>query len=164
MLTSNGHEKRQSEESVTLNTAHTGQTHRGETHRGHHCRPHSGRPDCVVRPEGFMEPCLLLLLTESTSYGYDLISRLQEFGFGDNQDPGMVYRQLRKLERREMIESQWDTSGAGPARRVYRMTADGHELLSVWIRTIRANIDVLSRFLERYARTGPQQEYGNKDT
>lgn len=97
-----------------------------------------------------MEPCLLLLLSERTSYGYDLISRLQEFGFGENQDPGMVYRHLRRLERRGMIESRWDTSGAGPARRVYRMTDDGSELLAVWTETIRLNIGILSGFLNRY--------------
>ena len=96
-----------------------------------------GHQKKMVRPERFMEPCLLLLLTENVTYGYDLISRLKEFGFGDNQDPGMVYRYLRRLEKRGMIESKWDTTGTGPARRMYKVTADGNELLSVWTETIR---------------------------
>ena len=120
-----------------------------EVHKKHH-HWHQERPDNVARPEGFMEPCLLLLLSESASYGYALIARIQEFGFGQNQDPGMVYRQLRRLERRQMIESEWDTSGPGPARRVYRMTDDGNELLAVWSKTIEQNIHMLSEFLERY--------------
>jgi poly-beta-hydroxybutyrate-responsive repressor len=97
-----------------------------------------------------MEACLLLLLSEQESYGYELIPRLEEFGFGDNQDPGMVYRYLRRLEKRGMIESQWDTSGTGAARRVYAMTPDGYDLLSVWAETIRLNIGILSRFMDRY--------------
>ncbi|HHY11529.1 MAG TPA: PadR family transcriptional regulator [Firmicutes bacterium] len=127
-----------------------GERHKDDKHRGHHGWHRPGHAEWVVRPEGFMEPCLLLLLTENVTYGYDLISRLKEFGFGDNQDPGMVYRYLRRLEKRGMIESRWDTTGTGPARRMYRVTADGDELLSVWAETIKLNIRVLQQFLERY--------------
>ncbi|MGI6621312.1 MAG: helix-turn-helix transcriptional regulator [Bacillota bacterium] len=129
---------------------HNGHMHKDWRHKDHHGCHRRGHGEHVVRPERFMEPCLLLLLTENVSYGYDLISRLREFGFGDNQDPGMVYRYLRRLEKRGMIESKWDTTGTGPARRMYKVTADGDELLSVWAETIRSNIAVLQQFLERY--------------
>jgi PadR family transcriptional regulator PadR len=146
--------------------------HRGGSHRDGKPKEHYGwhrheHAENVVRPERFMEPCLLLLLTENVSYGYDLISRLKEFGFGDNQDPGMVYRYLRRLEKRGMIESKWDTTGTGPARRMYKVTADGNELLSVWTETIRLNIEVLQQFLVRYRKatqaTGAQTESGDED-
>ncbi len=120
-----------------------------QKHRHHHWHRHE-RPEGVMRPEGFLEPCLLLLLTENATYGYNLISHLKEFGFGEGQDPGMVYRYLRRLEKRGMIESNWDTSGTGPARRVYKVTNDGSELLSVWIETVKLNISLLKQFLNRY--------------
>ena len=104
------------------------------------------------RVERFIEPCLLLLLLEKPAHGYDLISRLQDFGFREDQDPGMVYRNLRRLEEQGMIASAWDTSGAGPAKRLYQVTAEGRELLRAWAETISLNITTLRSFLERLSR------------
>ncbi|HOB30833.1 MAG TPA: helix-turn-helix transcriptional regulator [Bacillota bacterium] len=123
---------------------------REDRHQWHHDKASEG----VVKPEGFLEACLLLLLSEEDSYGYELIARLQDFGFSDNQDPGTVYRYLRKLEKRGMIASEWDTSGTGPARRVYSMTPDGYDLLAAWAEIVRINMDILSRFLKRYEELG----------
>jgi len=106
------------------------------------------------RMERFIEPCLLLLLLEKPSHGYDLISRLRDFGFGDNQDPGMVYRNLRRLEEQGMIRSEWDTSGSGPARRFYEVTPEGKELVKAWAETINLNIATLKSFVERFGRLG----------
>jgi len=97
----------------------------------------------------FMEPCLILLLLEKPSHGYELISRLQDFGFKDNQDPGMVYRALRRLEKQGVIRSHWDTLSSGPARRSYEVTYEGREALMAWIEKICANIKVLKSFLSR---------------
>ncbi|NPV53200.1 MAG: PadR family transcriptional regulator [Firmicutes bacterium] len=59
------------------------------------------------RIERFMAPCLLLLLLEKPAHGYDLMERLKELGFdGENQDPGMVYRNLRRLEEEGMVRSE----------------------------------------------------------
>lgn len=132
------------------NEKYGGEKRQDTKQKGHHDWHRSDHSGCVVRPERFLEPCLLLLLTENVSYGYDLISRLKDFGFGENEDPGRVYRYLRRLEKRGMIESQWDTTGVGPARRMYRVTADGDELLSVWIETVKFNIKILKEFVERY--------------
>ncbi len=140
---------------MTQNTSENngGERRKEDRHKGHHHWHRPGRLDGIVRPEGFMEPCLLLLLTENATYGYDLIPQLKEFGFGDNQDPGMVYRYLRRLEKRGMIESKWDTTGTGPARRMYSVTAYGDELLSAWTVTIEQNMKVLGQFLNRYQDT-----------
>lgn len=102
------------------------------------------------RIEKFMEPCLLLLLREKPSHGYDLIRRLSDFGFAENQDPGLVYRNLRSLEERGMIVSEWDTSGAGPARRLYQLTPEGQDFLDAWAEAVRINVEVLQMFLRRY--------------
>ena len=42
-------------------------------------------------PRNFLRPCLLLLIAEAPSYGYDLLVRLGELGFR-HVDPGMLYR------------------------------------------------------------------------
>lgn len=123
------------------------------------CHSHGSgaqRCDCEgSRVERFIEPCLLLLLLERPAHGYDLMERLREFGFdGEDQDPGMVYRNLRRLEHQGMVESEWDTSGPGPAKRLYQVTPEGRELLTAWGAVITRNVATLKKFLERYEALG----------
>ncbi len=44
-------------------------------------------------------------------------------------DLGNLYRLLRSLEEEGVVASVWDESLAGPAKRVYRLTPSGEELL-----------------------------------
>lgn len=119
--------------------------------QGHCMKQGSATCGCMgSRMERFIEPCLLLLLLEKPAHGYDLIARLQDFGFGDNQDPGMVYRNLRRLEDQGMITSEWDTSGSGPAKRSYEVATEGRELMKAWAEAINLNITTLKSFLERF--------------
>jgi DNA-binding PadR family transcriptional regulator len=48
-------------------------------------------------PRNYLRPCLLLLIAEEPSYGYDLLLRLGELGLR-HVDPGMLYRLLRAME------------------------------------------------------------------
>ena len=118
---------------------------------------HDARCRCAVfaRVGRFMEASLLLLLSEAPSHGYDLISRLAEFGFPREQDPGMVYRTLRRLENQGMIRSTWTVSAAGPARREYVVTDEGREYLRAWVATIQDNIDTLKSFVDRFSKLEP---------
>ena len=100
----------------------------------------------------FMEPCLLLLLHKGPSHGYELVSALEPFGM-DEIAPGPVYRTLRELEAGGLIQSEWDTeSSGGPARRVYRLTEDGHHHLSDWVESLQQTDSVLHHFLATYDR------------
>ncbi|OGX19153.1 MAG: hypothetical protein A3K83_05335 [Omnitrophica WOR_2 bacterium RBG_13_44_8b] len=114
-------------------------------HEQEKCDCPSGR---MVR---FVEPCLLFLLAQKTSYGYELMDKLEQFGLlEDEPDPAMVYRTLRYLEKEEFVKSKWDTKGAGPAKRNYEITQEGVDLLHVWAKGIRQRRDVLDKFLELY--------------
>lgn len=110
----------------------------------------------VGRMERFLEPCLLLLLTREAAHGYQLIQELCSFGFEpESQDPGLVYRHLRRLEKEGMVTSFWETGGPGPAKRLYEITPEGRELLQSWIAVIERNIRILTDFLDRYHNTSP---------
>lgn len=102
----------------------------------------------VVLPRNFLRPCLLLLLKEGQSHGYDLMVRLADFGL--RVDPGGLYRMLRTLEREGLVKSRWETSGAGPARRNYTTTTDGENWLRLWGGTLRESRKILDRFIDRY--------------
>lgn len=107
-------------------------------------------PQVFGRLEKFMEPCLLLVLTDGDSHGYELMDRLLEFGFGGSSaEMANMYRILRNLEGREMLSSQWE-EGAGPRRRVYSLTKAGRELLTQWAELIGQNRARIDRFLAKY--------------
>jgi DNA-binding PadR family transcriptional regulator len=61
-----------------------------------------------------------------------------------------VYRLLRSLEDKGYITSRWDTSNAGPARRLYRLTAEGDLYLAWWVEELRETDRVLHSFLDAY--------------
>ena len=100
------------------------------------------------QPKNFARPCLLLLLAEAPAHGYELIERLRPFGF-DLSDPASVYKTLRVLENDGHVTSEWELSARGPARRVYSITADGHEMLQAWAHTLTKNREILGMFLVR---------------
>lgn len=100
-------------------------------------------------PRNYLRPCLLLLIAERPSHGYDLLERLEELGMAAT-DPGGLYRMLRSMERDDLVDSEWETSSAGPARRVYTVTDEGMDWLHAWAGALREGRRLLSRFLERY--------------
>ena len=69
-------------------------------------------------PRNYLRPCLLLLLAEGTSHGYELLDQVGALGL-DRVDPGGLYRCLRSMEQEGLVRSEWAPSAAGPARRTY---------------------------------------------
>ena len=52
-----------------------------------------------ARPRNWLTPVALVLLREETSYGYEIMERLEEeFGF-EQILPGTLYRTLRRMEQ-----------------------------------------------------------------
>ena len=75
-------------------------------------------------PRRFLRPLLLLsLLRVGRSHGYELAESVR--GFGLTVDMAGVYRELRAMEQRDLLESDWEPSQDGPERRVYELTATG---------------------------------------
>jgi len=62
----------------------------------------------------------------------------------------MVYRHLRQLEGDGLVTSEWETEGSGPAKRIYRLTAEGAEVLALWIQHMEKQVQRLDTFIERY--------------
>ncbi len=103
------------------------------------------------KPERFVEPCVLLLLFEQPTHGYDLSEQLNRFGFDPlKQDMGAIYRVLRKLEKEGIVKSQWEAGGTGPAKRLYEVTSEGIKYLEGWVQSIQFNKQRLERFLKEY--------------
>lgn len=127
-------------------------TKKFDMHNVHHsrnkghgcCGPASGRM------LGFLQPWLLLLLSEKPAHGYQLLDRLNQKEDTRSIDPGFLYRTLRQFEEGRLVKSLWDMEGQGPARRVYEITADGTEYLHAWAGHIHSTKERLGRFLETH--------------
>jgi PadR family transcriptional regulator, regulatory protein PadR len=117
--------------------------------------PKTHRPGSGKR-ERYIQPSILMGLCRKASYGYELIHSLQEFGFVKGEaPPGMVYRHLRQLEEDGLVVSEWITEGAGPAKRMYRLTQEGREVLALWVTHMAAQAARLDQFVRIYREMDP---------
>lgn len=105
--------------------------------------------DELSSPRKILRACLLLLLEERPGHGYDLLTRLEPLGF-ERSNPGRVYRALRWLEGAGFVRPSWETTGVGPARRVYELSASGRHALEISATTLRRQAKSLDEKLARY--------------
>lgn len=93
----------------------------------------------------------LLLLAERPRHGLALHEDVNALLPASLQiDAGNLYRVLREMEKRGVVTSEWDTQGAGPARRVYAITPAGHDELAAWREDILARRQAFDIFLARH--------------
>lgn len=105
--------------------------------------------ECPTGMSGrYIQPCLLLVLSQKDSYGYELIEEVRKLGA--TPDASGVYRTLRRMEKEGLVKSEWITEGTGPARRFYKITAEGEDLLHSWVAVLEGNRQSLERFLSEY--------------
>jgi PadR family transcriptional regulator PadR len=103
------------------------------------------------KAERYIQSSILMALKIRSSYGYELIKGISQFGFVEGQaPPGMIYRHLRDLEENGLVSSEWQTEGAGPAKRVYHLTPEGSEVLDFWIVYMKNQVEKLLNFIEFY--------------
>lgn len=102
-----------------------------------------------VRGRNLLRPAILVLLKEQASHGYELVSRLEEVGFGP-PDFGGLYRTLRAMEEDGLVASAWGTAERGPARRIYRVTEAGEEYMRDAAQGLVNQRRVIGALLDRY--------------
>lgn len=103
----------------------------------------------MVMPRNYLRPCLLLSLAEGMAHGYELLERVAELGLA-HPDPGRLYRSLRAMDEEGLIESEWEPSSLGPARRIYRLSDAGRNALDASATSIADLARVMDAFGERY--------------
>jgi len=113
--------------------------------------------------QGFVRPRLLLQLSKKPAHGYELLEVLESENL-PTPDLSTLYRTLRQFEEEGLVHSTWDTSGGGPARRVYELTEEGMEFLHAWAVNIRQIRRRLTHFLAEYeAQFRISKEGGTED-
>jgi DNA-binding PadR family transcriptional regulator len=100
----------------------------------------------------FLEPVLLLLLHQGPAHGYTLIEQLGEFGL-EGLHPSVVYRALRDMDEKEWVTSSWEVDETqGPPRRVYRLAAQGDEVLGAYMQDLRQTHEQIGDLMDIYDR------------
>ena len=106
-----------------------------------------------ARPRKWLTPVALVLLQEESSYGYELMDRMEEeFGF-EQINPGSVYRTLRQMENEGLCSSVWDVQAEGsPPRRMYAITDEGEAYLKAWAEACEKYHRLMDQFARVYRR------------
>jgi PadR family transcriptional regulator PadR len=102
-----------------------------------------------ARPRNWITPVALVLLREESSYGYELMERLEQFDF-EQIRAGTLYRILRRMEQQGLCRSEWEISEGGPARRMYSITEAGESYLAAWAQACEQYQNVMDCFARAY--------------
>ena len=102
-----------------------------------------------VRPRNWLTPVALVILREESSYGYELMERLEEFGFEEIRAQ-TLYQTLRQMEQESLCKSEWETSESGQTRRMYSITEAGEEYLAAWAEGCKQYQNVMDCFYQAY--------------
>ncbi|MBX4260399.1 PadR family transcriptional regulator (plasmid) [Clostridium estertheticum] len=78
--------------------------------------------------KGILEGCILKIISEKETYGYELYNSLNATGFDDLSE-GTLYPLLIRLEKNNLLSSVSRDSPLGPKRKYYSLTKIGEEEL-----------------------------------
>jgi PadR family transcriptional regulator PadR len=103
-----------------------------------------GRSTQLLR--GVLDLCLLAVMDEGPTYGYEMTKRLRERGLGIVGE-GSIYPLLARLEREGLVQTERVASNGGPPRKYYRPSPEGRRALAAGIAEWRAARDALDAVL-----------------
>jgi len=82
--------------------------------------------------KGVLDMCLLSLIGDEPSYGYEMAAKLKDKGLQLVSD-GSIYPTLSRLQKAGLVEAYFvEADGSGPPRKYYRIVESGRERLAEW--------------------------------
>lgn len=78
--------------------------------------------------KGILEGCVLAIIEKGETYGYEILSELDEKGF-ENLGEGTLYPIITRLDKNGYISCRKAKSPLGPIRKYYTITENGKEHL-----------------------------------
>ena len=93
--------------------------------------------------KGVLEGCVLAIISEGETYGYEIIGELEKAGF-EEVGEGTLYPVLTRLDKNRLILCRRGKSPLGPVRKYYTITEEGEK--------------VLENFKERYKKMAESAE------
>lgn len=82
--------------------------------------------------KGVLEGCVLEIISQDETYGYEITRKLNALGFSDVVD-GTVYTILVRLEKQKLVDIEKKPSDMGPPRKFFKLNDAGRaELKNFW--------------------------------
>lgn len=78
---------------------------------------------------GTLEGCILKIISQQTTYGYEILEYLKQIGFQDMAE-GTIYPLLLRLEKQGSIRAELRPSPLGPKRKYFSITPEGKAYLA----------------------------------
>lgn len=100
---------------------------------------------------GTLEGCILKVISNDETYGYEISEKLKQHGFSDICE-GTIYPLLIRLEKNGLLDSIKKDSPFGPKRKYYSLSQKGKEELNDFYRnwiTLQNSINSLFQNYER---------------
>ncbi|MGM9985660.1 MAG: PadR family transcriptional regulator [Bacillaceae bacterium] len=79
--------------------------------------------------KGILEGCILQIIYDDETYGYEIVEKLRHFGFKDCTE-GTIYPLLLRLEKNGHLLHTKKASPFGPKRKYYSLSEQGKEELA----------------------------------
>lgn len=78
--------------------------------------------------KGTLEGCILKIIHDQETYGYEISEKLKAIGFQDISE-GTIYPLLMRLEKNGWVEVSYKESPLGPRRKYFSLSPKGMEEL-----------------------------------
>lgn len=94
--------------------------------------------------KGILEGCVLSIISRGETYGYRILTELNENGFEDLIE-GTLYPLLTRLEKNGLIACSVRKSPLGPSRKYFSITPAGEHELQSFLDAYRCMTDSVER-------------------
>ncbi len=114
--------------------------------------------NCGYPEKRWLQFLVLRVVCEKPTYGYDLIKSIEEISQGRHKvKSGTMYTTLRRMERDELLTSDWKKSESGPDSRIYQITKKGKRYLKNWLEMAIERKKMMDNMAEFY-----KKQFGGK--
>lgn len=96
--------------------------------------------------KGTLEGCVLAIISQKKTYGYEISDQLIAYGFGKIEN-NTIYPLLNRLEKRKLIIATYQISDLGPRRKYYALTPQGKQTLTDFLRSYHELTDAVQSLL-----------------
>lgn len=103
--------------------------------------------------KGTLEGCILKVISEKETYGYEISESLREYGFSDISE-GTIYPLLLRLQKNGFVDVNYLNSPVGPKRKYYAITPEGKREMEKFI----SNWSELTRAIDRLFMKGESED------
>ena len=98
--------------------------------------------------KGMLEGCVLKIISEHETYGYEISETLKSYGFGDISE-GTIYPMLLRMQKNGLISAEYKESPVGPRRKYFSVTEKGLTEIEGFHQSFSELESAVSRLFER---------------